>query len=638
MCPYKQTIDEDTSNNDDSEWIDLALIEDYLQSFNEQNLLSAILSNKLKDVKGNLLADQKYAMKYYYGQFLAHTLAYELSKPENDSFALLYSIDKYKDVLQEDGKFYKHNYVRLVVSNLGLVGYILYPSAQVVNATNPLDIKIIFRGTNPKSIDSINRDVYELHGAGAVSFMQNKNLILHEICETIDKIIVKSEISSELQPINITIAGHSLGGADAQHCLVAIMQAISQSLGYVNDENSIIQDIPFSIVDKFSKYCINKLRIFIYNSAGIPIATKESSIQFANFLYLNKQKKSLFQNLDIESYNYLVTGDVVQQTGEAYILNDVPKEHAKVDILKMENINGVTDQQIIGLGVVSLSSLGSATLCGGSGWIITLCLFSATATLKGNKSVQGHTKKILLTPTDQEINYFSVNNGDVKGQEKVKEILIKKSRAIDFSQNIFTSIINSIYYAKNVLIGESIKFIYINQPKVDIKLDNNYKLLELTIKNVHELMYACQANTRNKQKSYYGMLTYLRDKATSIWSLSDKVWYTCQAFLAEEIHHSNDYLQSFKLLQEELKAICSTFNNNSGIYTKLQAFLEKDLSLLLQADASANLKQDNKIDRSPMGSVSFLKSRFEKASSSSLKDIDTSSNAISSSFTKKGAA
>jgi hypothetical protein len=521
MLPNEQIIDEDTSKNDDSEWIDLALIEDYLQSANEQNLLSAILSNKLKDVKGNLLADQKYAMKYYYGQFLAHTLAYELSKPENDNFELLYSIDKHKDVLQEDGKFCKHNYVRLVVSNLGLVGYILYPSVQVVNASNPLDVKIIFRGTNPKSIESINRDVYELHGAGAVSFMQNKNLILHAICEIIDKIIVKSELSSELQPINITIAGHSLGGADAQHCLVAIMQAISQSLGYENDESSIIQEIPSSIVDKFAKYCINKLRMFIYNSAGVPMSTKESSIQFANFLYLNKQKKTLLQNLDIESYNYLVTGDVVQQTGEGYILDDVPKEHAKVDILKMENINGVKDQQIIGLGVVSLSSLGSATLYGGSGWIITLCLFSATATLKGNKSVQGHTKKILLTPTNQEINYFSVNNGEAEGQEKVKEILSKKSRAIDVGQNILTGIINGMYYVKNMLIGESIKFIYINQPKVDIKLDNNYKLLEFVIKNIHELMYACQANTRNKQKSYYGMLTYLRDKAKALHERAD---------------------------------------------------------------------------------------------------------------------
>ncbi|MGI9214920.1 MAG: hypothetical protein ACR2HS_04605, partial [Gammaproteobacteria bacterium] len=313
MCPNEKIIDENTSNNDDSEWIDLALTEDYVQSFNEQNLLSAILSNKLKNGNdGGLLADQRYAMKYYYGQFLAHTLAYELSKPENDNFELLYSINKHKDVLQENGKFYKHNYVRLVVSNLGLVGYVLYPSSQVINDDNPLDIKIIFRGTNPKSIDSLSRDIYEVHGAGAFSFMQNKNLILHQICEIIDKIIVKSEISSkEQQPINITIAGHSLGGADAQHCLVAIMQVISQSLGYVNDGNSINKDIPSSIVDKFAKNRINKLRLFIYNSAGVPMSTKELSIKLADFLYSNKQKKSLLQNLDIESYNYLVTGDVV---------------------------------------------------------------------------------------------------------------------------------------------------------------------------------------------------------------------------------------------------------------------------------------------------------------------------------------
>ena len=59
---------------DDSEWIDLALTEDYVQLFNEQNLLSTILSNKLKNGKdGGLLADQRYAMKYYYGQFFANT-------------------------------------------------------------------------------------------------------------------------------------------------------------------------------------------------------------------------------------------------------------------------------------------------------------------------------------------------------------------------------------------------------------------------------------------------------------------------------------------------------------------------------------------------------------------------------------
>ncbi len=309
MCPDEKIIDENTSNNDDSEWIDLALTEDYVQLFNEQNLLSTILSNKLKNGKdGGLLADQRYAMKYYYGQFLAHTLAYELSKPENDNFELLYGM----------------------------------------------------------------------------------------------------------------------------------------------------------------------------------------------------------------------------------------------------------------------------------------------------------------------------------------------------------------YYVKNMVIGESIKFTYINQPKVDAKVDNNYKLLELVITTVHELMYACQANTNDKTKSYYGMLTSMRDKATSIWSLSDKVWYTCRSFLAVEIHDSNDYLQSFKLLQEELKDICSAFNNSSGIYTKLQDFLEKDLNLLLstggvdttkadtkadtkqgnKADTKADTKQDNKenkIDRSPVAAVSFLRSRFEE-SSSSVKDIATSSNSIPQSSTKRGAA
>ena len=217
-----------------------------------------------------------------------------------------------------------------------------------------------------------------------------------------------------------------------------------------------------------------------------------------------------------------------------------------------------------------------------------------------------------------------------------------------------------MYYVKNKVIGESIKFTYINQPKVDAKVDKNYKLLEVVITTVHELMYACQANTNDKTKSYYGMLTSMRDKATSIWSLSDKVWYTCRSFLAVEIHDSNDYLQSFKLLQEELKDICSAFNNSSGIYTKLQDFLEKDLNLLLstggvdttkadtkadtkqgnKADTKADTKQDNKenkIDRSPVAAVSFLRSRFEE-SSSSVKDIATSSNSIPQSSTKRGAA
>jgi hypothetical protein len=572
--------------NDSNLDVDLDIDLDSWCFIEEKRQLPSSSTNRLRDANGDLL-DIAYMNKYRYGQFLAHDLPYRLSSRTHEQVQSSSTIP----VLNEDINTYEeHECSQLVVSNLGLVGYVLVPKN--VESNKVLNVKIVFRGTNPNSYPSVSRDIYESQGAGYWSFEQNKNLILQQIAEKIELGLDKIGMNATDIPVNITIAGHSLGGADAQNCLTAIMQTISENHGYTSNG---YKQIPEEISCNFTKYKVNKLRLFNYNSAGVPDKTKDFSIELAKFLHNKRTSSGLKEYLpEIETYNYLVNEDIVQQTGEAHVLDNVPEEYATVDVLKVDNSNAIVGKFSSTVMFSTTAMLATLAAPISTSAATTLGTFAATTLLpKMINSFNAHTKKALLNQSSSTvIDCVSVNNSTPEGQLETYQQLSNKSNFLNKTHNISLAAINSITSLVNCglkLIGIDNEYKFINKKiQEKVRTYDDKELLKLIIKNTQELMDACKKNSDRKKNSYYGMLTFFRNQVTSYWSLSDKVWYACESFLSNEIHNSKNYLKSFELLQKELAEIANQYGDVSAIKPILDQFINKQLTINSNSNSADN--------------------------------------------------
>lgn len=571
--------------NDSNLDLDLDIDLDSWSFIEEKRQLPSSI-NRLRDANGDLL-DIAYMNKYCYGQFLAHDLPYRLSSRTHEQVQSSSTIP----VLNENiNNYEEHECSQLIVSSLGLVGYVLVPKN--VESNKVLNVKIVFRGTNPNSYPSVSRDIYESQGAGYWSFEQNKNLILQQIAEKIELGLDKIGTNATDIPVNITIAGHSLGGADAQNCLTALMQTISENHGYTSNG---YKQIPEEISCNFTKYKVNKLRLFNYNSAGVPDKTKDFSIELAKFLHNKRTSSSLKEYLpEIETYNYLVNEDIVQQTGEAHVLDNVPEEYATVDVLKVDNsdaIVGKCSSTVMFSTTAMLATLAAPISMSAA---TTLGTFAATTLLpKMINSFNAHTKKALLNQSSSTvIDCVSVNNSTPEGQLETYQQLSNKSNFLNKTHNISLAAINSITSLVNCglkLIGIDNEYKFINKEiQEKVRTYDDKELLKLIIKNTQELMDACKQNSDRKKNSYYGMLTFFRNQVTSYWSLSDKVWYACESFLSNEIHNSKNYLKSFELLQKELAEIANQYGDGSTIKPILDQFINKQLTINSSSNSADN--------------------------------------------------
>ncbi len=504
---------------------------------------------------------REYLKKYYYAQFLAHQLAYQLGDLDNKAknFADIYNGSKMLHIAEENLVPSKHQYMRLVASNLGLVGYILFATEPEDN----IDIKIIFRGTDIKSRTSIDRDVFEEGGAGSASFMENSNLILYQICKVIENI--KSDNITKPLPISVTIAGHSLGGADAQNCFTIIMLAIAENLGY-NEQD---QKIDPAIASKINELAINKLRLFIYNSAGVPAATRDLSIDIAKFLY---EQQANMHRPQIETYNYLVAGDVVQNTGEAYVLDNVPKEHAIVDVLYVKNTNMLQPSSVVKSLPLNIASTVFTPLK-----VVKFVTDLKDTAQQLQASKRLHTDKLLLQQNgsgnqENRLNFHPYSNNTELNQGRVYKLL----------REIKHPTINNLHAAGLCAFGS-------RRASTVSLLDNNisrYDSLILLIKAVHKLMHACQLNSNDKTQ-----MQSWRNAATSSWSLSDKVWYNCLELLTK-IHSGTDCQRLLTDLKTTLKATKNS-HINSNISSELEKFLEQPSEKLAKKLKSACEQNNN---------------------------------------------
>lgn len=367
------------------------------------------------------------------GEFLAHQVAYRAAKDITSYPAL---------IIEEDASFREYNFTRLQTHNKGIAAYIAIPTKVTDQEQNQnIDIKVVFRGT--KSRSSLLRDL-EFGGAGSASFAVDRDKIISYINAAIEKI---NSRSNKPKLISITVAGHSLGGADAQNCVTALAQAISENYGYsVEQKNSIPQEF------RTQFGYIKQIKLLTYNSAGVTKDIAEHSIKLAAFL-ANKREK-MKTPVKLQAFYQLVGGDGIQQTGEANIFNNVPKEHVEVHVLKAHIGYEHHSFRLVEIAAATLAAgmlvapLGATVI--GSSLILASLIIGTIDTLKSHTEIL-FKKEPNIEPL--QVSYQSISNVNPMGQKLIETELNKKSYSLWYAHKISSCFYNSITFLGNFAIN-----------------------------------------------------------------------------------------------------------------------------------------------------------------------------------------
>jgi len=220
-------------------------------------------------------------LRFARGEELAHRFAYKYKKYRTTD-------DKTVTVPFSD-KEEKYSWAFVTTPIDGLVMHILIPKHSDDN-----EIHVIFRGT--AGLGAALRDTESLSDIGAESFEKAKHALIDAFKQAL--------LIANRKEFSVTIYGHSLGGADAQHftgCLLKIL-----------DEWSSQAAVGPSEQDKETFAKINKITLMTFNSAGISQKAAELAGKHAESL-IDKKK------LEVTAYYLLAAGDAIQQTGETML-------------------------------------------------------------------------------------------------------------------------------------------------------------------------------------------------------------------------------------------------------------------------------------------------------------------------------
>lgn len=389
-------------NNDDSAFKSGTQFNHY-ELIEEDDFLIADNTQSIND-------EHCYLRKYAAGEFLAHELAYK------DELLNAYTPTSL-EILEENGAYSLYECARIQVSHEGLVGYILVPTT-LPEHENP-EIKVVFRGTKSKA--SLARDLEFGGGPGAVSFAENSELLLEQIAKTIKEFNVKNK---NQKPINLTFAGHSLGASDAQNAIYSTMRLMCDHRASIESNlsvgNSVLDSGVSGVFDQ-----VRKLKLFTYNSPGVP-----KDIELGSNLFAEKISKFDEKNrIQIESYNQIVHGDGVQQTGEGHVLSNVPQNVAVVDVLKA-NI-GCGGRHQISLPIAA--AMGAASVAAGVGVALPAAVIATSAAFGALDTNNAHRTHLYQSPL--EVSYKRMSNATPEGQAEVRKELSNKSWVINAIQN-----------------------------------------------------------------------------------------------------------------------------------------------------------------------------------------------------------
>lgn len=197
----------------------------------------------------------------------------------------------------DDGIDTEYEVIRIKTSHSDLVPFILIPKNR--NPDEPCKVRLTFQGTS--SMMGWNRNFTGIGSAGINEFENDKASMVQQLDNALKNI----------PNVDLSIIGHSLGGADSQNMMVEVMK-------YMNNEG------PDYYQNKLQN--VNNLQLCVFNSAGVRETTARESEEYANKL---REK-----NKGIDAYFSIIGGDIVQQVGEANILANMQPEVGSLHVVK----------------------------------------------------------------------------------------------------------------------------------------------------------------------------------------------------------------------------------------------------------------------------------------------------------------
>jgi len=267
------------------------------------------IDKKFKIKKSDLKYVEKSTIEKHFAHLetIGHLIPYygHLISPEKRKF----DHGEIIEVKEPSGIFRKYRYFHIKTAHsTGVVPTLLIPMD--TQPGEPSEIKLLFRGTDPLSPISVVMDL-QGHGPGSRALDTDSEAISEQLLWTINKYCGGKDI-------NLTVAGHSLGGSLAQKYTIKILEKL--------ESKSAVKKGTKSLEDKILPK-IKKVTLAILNSPGIP---KEDAISGKKALNALKGK------VDFEEYILHADGDIVQQSGDTTFGADLGDTHAKIHLAKID--------------------------------------------------------------------------------------------------------------------------------------------------------------------------------------------------------------------------------------------------------------------------------------------------------------
>lgn len=261
-----------------------------------------------------------------------------------------------------------YDIVPIKTENPGIFGFILTST----NQKSPR-MRVVFRGT--KCSYSARRDLEFLSygGAGAGSFSAEKSSVIDQIR---GQLIAYQNRGAK--QVALTLSGHSLGGADAQHAMHAILQEIA------HQENK-----------REGFAALDAIKLYHFNSTGVPQEIADECNRYVKTRHKNRL------NMKIESHSMLVHGDPIQCTGEANLFDEVSPNKVKSKLYKFKK------------GVMSYMDL---------------------------LRIRPHREKFLIKNSKQEEDSCSIfSNDSLEDSKEITKELRTKSSFLNYISSLFKS-------------------------------------------------------------------------------------------------------------------------------------------------------------------------------------------------------
>jgi len=353
----------------------------------------------LAPVKEWSVVDQEnygYLKEFALGEEIAHHYPYKLHLTQPISLH------------EGDGVSREYQRIPLKSNHGGVVGHIYVPTEN--NTTSR--VYVSFTGTHNAATTHADLE----HCPGEASFQKGKANLMAQINEVLANIP---------GPIELCIAGHSLGGALAQQMLVEAMlyasmqdnaEEISKLNDYLSEQYGITPTpISASACTHFDK--VNHFKLYTWNAAGVSRTIDEMSTPLSNRLIQNGKQ--------ITAYIGMSDGDPVQCTGEGTVLAESQAKVVNLKVFINDKKTWPFMQKIRNLGGLAAAAAGSflgpiGAIAGG----VVGTFMALTPSLQAG--IHAHTKHH-FKEKEEPIRYELIHNGTVEGKKRVTKRLRNKS-------------------------------------------------------------------------------------------------------------------------------------------------------------------------------------------------------------------